>query len=372
MRAALATHADDFTRFICLGGEISWQGAEVQWSKARVHWPSMPTNSGIALRIGNFRGPFNAADANGQFIIKCAQEILAEARANAVIPAEFQIDFDCADSKLYGYAVWLREMRKQLGPIPLTITCLPSWLNQREFAHLLEQVDGYVLQVHAVTLPRGAAPINLCDPEQARNAVMRAAAYRKPFRVALPTYGCALYFDREKRFVNIRAESPPGLEWEEGTTVQRVQANPAEMAALVRSWQQRHSEYLQGIIWFRLPVSSDEFNWSWVTLEQVMAGTNPEAAVGVEHRVSGDGLIEIDVLNSGAADSATPTKVTVSWTNSSVIATDALNGYERSTATSSHIELHTLAPFNIKPSERRTIAWLRLTEPAKLSLQVSR
>jgi hypothetical protein len=49
--------------------------------------------------------------------------------ANQIVPRELQIDFDCAESKLDGYQVWVEAIKYKISPVPVTITALPSWLN---------------------------------------------------------------------------------------------------------------------------------------------------------------------------------------------------------------------------------------------------
>jgi len=34
---------------------------------------------------------------------------------------------------------------------------------------------------------------------------------------------------------------------------------------------------MRGVIWYRLPVASDKFNWPWPTLERVMRGERSAA-----------------------------------------------------------------------------------------------
>jgi len=55
--------------------------------------------------------------------------LLAEAKTNQLKVRGLQIDFDCAESKLESYRVWIEALRQHISPAPLTITALPSWLS---------------------------------------------------------------------------------------------------------------------------------------------------------------------------------------------------------------------------------------------------
>lgn len=83
------------------------------------------------------------------------------------------------------------------------ITALPAWLNQPAFKRLISAVDDYVLQVHSLERPNSPeAAFTICDPAAARRAVERAAQFAVPFRVALPTYGYAIAYDRQGHFID--------------------------------------------------------------------------------------------------------------------------------------------------------------------------
>ena len=79
----------------------------------------------------------------------------AASLAAGLQPAELQIDFDCAESALDEYRIWLEAMKEMIHPIPLTLTVLPCWLkHSRSFGRLVSVVDSYVLQVHSFEPPQ--------------------------------------------------------------------------------------------------------------------------------------------------------------------------------------------------------------------------
>ncbi|MCF7675839.1 MAG: DUF3142 domain-containing protein, partial [Akkermansiaceae bacterium] len=138
---------------VLLGGEMVWDGGKPSLIRASIPWESLASLQhapAIALRIAPFPGPFVRDDAAARLIVATAKSLLDEARQHGVEPSEFQLDFDCAQKKLAGYGIWLRELRAAIQPMRFVITTLPVWLGEPEFPVLLREVDGYVLQVHSV------------------------------------------------------------------------------------------------------------------------------------------------------------------------------------------------------------------------------
>ncbi len=177
---------------------------------------------GLALRIGCFSGPFAQTGQPIATLADVAAGLVNQARRHGMEPAELQIDFDCPESKLDGYAIWLRAIRQAVAPTPVSITALPSWLNHSSFNRLLTQAPRYVLQVHSLSRPSSTdrlAP--LCDVEAARGAVRKAARLGGAFLVALPTYGYQVAFDEHGKYLSISAEGP-SPRWPAGAAKQAV------------------------------------------------------------------------------------------------------------------------------------------------------
>jgi len=183
VREAVTQHATKFQSIVVLGAEVTWKDKQPQITRVAVNYESLRAAErpvGLALRIGPSAGPFRSNDAVAFALIKLARSLIAEATTNGVSLAELQLDFDCAESKLDGYRVWVETIRRQIPPVPLVITALPSWLKQPAFAKLAAASDGYILQVHSLERPRGFnAPFTLCDPAAAKR---RGARARVPSR----------------------------------------------------------------------------------------------------------------------------------------------------------------------------------------------
>src|ERR1035441_535311 len=205
VRDAIVQHASQFSGLTVLSAEVSWKGKQPQLIRVPLDY-SVLTNApcpvGLAFRIGPCPALIATNETTPAFLAEVAASLIAEARSHRLAPRELQIDFDCAESKLDGYRAWVEAFRRKVAPLPVSITALPSWLDQPAFNRLAAAAEGYVLQVHSLQRPRALdAPFPLCDPASARRAVERAAQVGIPFRVALPTYGYLTAFDAGGRFV---------------------------------------------------------------------------------------------------------------------------------------------------------------------------
>ena len=299
VRKAVEQHGTNFSAFAVLKAEVSWKDKQPQVTRMAVDYATLAKTQrpvGIALRIGPYAGPFagapstasasserpsqraesvlGAPSAPGEtitsFLCDLAAALVAQARTNHVNLSELQIDFDCAESKLDGYRVWVEAIQHRVAPLPVTITALPSWLDSNAFKRLAAVTTNYVLQVHSVARPKSFdAPFTLCDPRAAKRAVERAGRIGIPFRVALPTYGYTLAFDAGGKFIGLSAEGPRP-NWPTNAQIREVASNPIELAVLVQDWTARRPAAMRGVIWYRLPVTTDHHNWNWPTLQRVM------------------------------------------------------------------------------------------------------
>ncbi len=353
---------------------LTFCGFAVDWQTLRGTGAAV----GAAVRIGAYSGDFRESAGA---IAKIVRELIDEAAAQNVPLAEVQIDFDAAASKLAGYRVWLAAAQAQSAGVPVTITALPSWLDAAGFADLAHLANNYVLQVHGLDRPRTAAePVALCDPAAARRAVEKAARLGVPFRVALPTYGYIMAFERNSdgspgRFTGLMAENAPDG-WGEGAgkELRVVEANAGELADLVRTWFAAGGRpaAMTGVIWYRLPVAGDQLNWRWQTLSAVMAGRQPAPAnVTVEVRPTPEGAREIVLCNGGESDAREIPRITVRWKNATLLAADSLAGCDMS-RTADTLQFTSGAAWNqrLHAGEQRVIGWVRLNQNATAEQEV--
>lgn len=374
---AITAHAAAFQTAVVLAAEVSWEksvaGRAPTPRTVRVvpAWSALRTvpRIGLALRVNAYSGAFVRDDVTAKYLTALARELIADATAHGIAVTEFQIDFDAATSKLAGYRTWLEALRPAIAPVPLAFTALPSWLDAREFPALARSTDRYVLQVHSLARPSSVdAPFTLCDPAAAQSAIAHAARIGVPFRVALPTYGYALAFDRLGHFAGLSAEGPRA-EWGDGFTIREIHADPVALATLVRALTADHPAALTGLIWYRLPTADDRLNWSWPTLAAVREGREPAAHLRTETRTTADGLSEFVLVNDGDGDFSGPAHLTVRWHEARRLGADALGAFTiaREDAASLHFSVPTC---HVAAGTRQPVGWLRLTS-AKISPDVS-
>ena len=368
---AISRFGTNFTAVVALNAEVTWQNGGPSLTHVPIDWGGLRAQGravGLALRVGPFAGPGRVEDGPGRSLVRIAQSLVAEARTNHVSVSELQIDFDCAESGLDAYRVWVAGVRAAIRPIPLTITTLPSWLKHAAFTRLVAATDGFVLQVHSLEHPEGAgAGFSLCNPRLARQAVERAARVGIPFRVALPTYGYVLAFDPAGKFVGLSAEGPARA-WPADSLAREVRAQPEDMAGLVREWTRDRPRTLRGLIWYRLPVAGDRLNWSWPTLASVMAGKVPLAKLRYQLQQPQPGLAEIELINDGDGDYEGAIQLKARWSDARLIASDAWIGVRATDERSDSLrfEARTL---RLPAGEQRSLGWLRLDKETDVHIE---
>jgi len=369
VRDAIHLYGSQFDRLVALKAEVSWKSGQPQLVRVLIDYETLRTahtSVGFALRIGPYPGPFSSDDSASRFLSELAAASIAEAKANQLALTELQIDFDCAESKLDGYRIWVEALRQKISPLPLVITALPAWLNQPAFKRLIAAVDGYVLQVHSLERPKSPdAPFKICDPAAAQRAVERAAQLGSPFRVALPTYGYVIAYDRQGHFIGLSAEGPR-KSWPEDAQLREVQTNPKEVAELVQGWSTNRPAALKAIIWYRLPISEDTLNLRWPTLAAMMAGRSPRESLRVETRRVESGLVEVSLENNGELDLSSRLAIEVRWSREGgmrLVAGDGLRGFELVEGGPATVQLQTKSqPCRLPAGEKQVIGWLRFNE----------
>ena len=358
-------------RLVILGAEIRWEGGVANTIRANIQWDALKNSAkpcSIALRIAPFEGPFTEDDVHARAIVAVAKSLLDEARAHHVELAEFQIDFDCGQKKLAGYRTWLHALRPVVSPLRLTITTLPSWLDEAEFPELLGDVDGYVLQVHSVPTAQESGHADLCDTVLARKWVEKASKLGKPFSVALPTYWCVAGYDPAGKLLGVAMDSVQPS-WPQGTQVLEFGTDADALAALVNEWLQARPAGLQELLWYRVPVATDMRNWRWPTLSAVMAGRKP--ARKIEAVSEGGNPTDISIVNTGEADGQLDCSVVVTWSSGALVASDALPGWRLSVENDRAV--FTMEPgsgLRLSPGGKRPIGWLRHDQITTIRLQV--
>ncbi len=353
-----------------LAAEVSWRGGRAEPVYSEIDYSSALLRGcgrvALVLRAGPFSGPFDAGAPACVSLRGVLREVLRRARAGGLEPAELQVDFDCAEARLAGYAEWLRALRADCGGLPLHFTALPSWLGRPAMEGLAASADGFVLQVHALEKPSSPGAISpLCEPERALGWVRRAGALGRPFRVALPTYGYLLAFSSEGRLLGFTGGSRLPS-WPADALLRELRAAEAALAELARRLRADHPDSCVGLLWFRLPAAGDALNWRWPALAEVLRGGGPAALPRVKCIRKSDTTWELVLSNAGTASCVPPAEFTVSWpAGLRVAGADALGGATLRLVPGTRRALFTLparegAPLRLDPGRSLTLGWLRL------------
>jgi hypothetical protein len=369
-------HGTAFSNIVALAAEVNWNKGKPQI----VHVPldlgtlaSIKKPVGLALRIGPFSGSFATNDSVADLLSSLASSLVFQAKSNKIDLSELQLDFDCAESKLDGYRMWVEMIRKRIAPVALTITALPSWLKQSAFPKLIAATDGYILQVHSLEKPKAFdLPFTLCDTNAALAAALKASGFGVPFRVALPTYGYLVAFASNGQFVGLSAEGP-ARNWPASAKLREVRSNPLEIAALAQNLASNRLPMLRGLIWYRLPTIVDNLNWRWPTLGAIVALQLPHESVRAQSRRVEAGLVQISLVNDGELDISSRLAVGIHWQDARLVAGDGLRGFElvEGEPFTAKFQTGTQAS-RLFAGEARTIGWLRFNKDVEVQLELEK
>lgn len=373
VRRAVLDQSPAFTRLVVLKAEVTWRKPQPQLAQAPVDYTLLARSGrpvGVALRVGPYTGTFDSTRPAGIYLANLAEKIVAEAARAGTTLSEFQIDFDCASSKLEDYRQWVNLIRGKIAPVPLVITALPAWLNEPAFRPLAKAADGFVLQVHSFERPRDLdTPFTLCDPAAARQAVAQAARLGVPFRAALPTYGYVVAFDSKGKFIGLSAEGP-ARNWPAGARLKQIRADPLALARLALDWSADPPPNLTGIIWYRLPVPGDILNWRWPTLNAIVHRRVPRKSVRANlHRIE-PGLVEIRLANDGELDISSPVALQTRWHDSRLIAGDGLRGFQMTASDRNSARFEAAADYRLAAGESQVVGWLRFDKDCEANLEL--
>jgi hypothetical protein len=371
-------YGPSFSNLVALAAEVSWKRGLPEVARVPVDYTALGATRraiGLALRVG----PPPASGVKGsalRWLAGLAADLVLEAKTNGIALRELQLDHDCAESKLSTYSVWVSAIRKAIAPVPLVITVLPSWMKQAEFRSLVAASDGYILQVHSLQRPKSyETPFTLCDPAAALAYVQKASTFGIPFRVALPTYGYVLAFATNGQFVGLSAEGTP-KSWPADAKLREARSDPIAMSQLAQTWATARPVGMQGLIWYRLPVIVDNFNWRWPTLRAIVASRLPRESVRAQSRRVEAGLTEISLVNDGELDISSRLAVQVRWSREGgtrLIAGDGLRGFElvEEDASTARFQTRTL-PRRLSAGEQWTIGWLRFQKNVEVQLEIKK
>ncbi len=368
-----AKHADSskLDSLILFGAEIVWDHGKPKPVRCSIDWPTvrgLQKPVSIAMRIAPFPGPFAEHDAITQTLTDTASSLLTKLNEEHIPCAEFQLDFDCAQKKLAGYALWLKTLRAAIKPTRFVITTLPTWLDEPEFTKLLNHTDSYVLQVHSVPPSRPAAHAFICEPDRARSWVRKAATIGHPFDVALSTYSAVVGYDETGKLRGIALDAAQPS-WPAGTHLMHLDSDAEALSALASEWRSAHPSLMRGLLWYRLPVATDQRNWRSRTFDAVVEGRPLKHQLTAQ--ITEGPPNDLTLINEGDLDEDFTGQIIVQWPNDPPEASDALPGW------SLHLQDHQAIfqpkqASRLQPGAKRSIGWLRFQQRASLHVEVTR
>jgi hypothetical protein len=370
VKNALSEVPEKIRALTVLGGEITWTRAGKNaryWPiKIQSNWLTLSKRPvTVALRVGAYSGSFKRTSEGTKFLLGSLKELMKKTKNKGLRVVGIQIDFDCGSSKLDGYRNWLKLLRNELSSTELSITTLPTWLQERAFGRLVRAVDYYVLQVHSFERPRDSGrSLATCHSNFAVTWAEQAAAFERPFFVALPSYSYIVHFDRTGRFRSLSADGA-GRRAPVGGRSRFVRSNSESLAALVRVWTRSRPAHFKGLIWYRLPISRDRMNWPAETFKAVINGCVPKSELILQIKERKSGLWELFLSNKGEREESVFPNVNLTWADGRIVASDLLCGYRWGTR---NIQDARLRPgeqvkrdWVLRPGERHLIAWLRMS-----------
>jgi hypothetical protein len=266
-------------------GEMENRSGHWQWKAPPIKPPTLTKELRIvpAIRLSMFvKQPFDDA-ATAELI----------ARIRAVAPDEVQLDTDCPDRLLADFASALKKIHAQVHW--LSLTALESWCRKPEWEQLQSSVDEMTPMFYDVAVDPpvigGATPLPLADPAKIEAEIAEWKSCKIPWRAGLPLFSRLTLYDgntglsrghiRDWSWDDLcfsRAFSTVGTT-RLGTTLLRadesvlVATTPVrkndtigvrwpDRAALAKAVDLAKAAGAAGVVFFRLPDSTDPSGWS--------------------------------------------------------------------------------------------------------------
>ena len=134
---SIATISDETEHFTVLCGDLKFQDDKPVIGTININWSYLTeteTSTTLAFRISTEAGTLLQKDSIAITVDAIYQTItkaINGAPANQVVGVQF--DYDCPTSKLNTYASFLKLFKAKVPDLEISITALPTWLNDRQF-----------------------------------------------------------------------------------------------------------------------------------------------------------------------------------------------------------------------------------------------
>jgi len=356
--------------YTILSGDLKYTNSSPKINSIPIRWSYM-INSNLKVTLAFRMDTASSAllkDDNIYAVVDAAEELLRsailKAPQNTVIG--IQVDYDCPTSKLGDYIRFIRLFKKRFPKTPISITALPTWLNSSDFAPLAKETSYFVLQLHSFRVPKSVnTASSIFEEDKAKTYLKKAVNIKHPFYISLPTYGYEVAYTEDGKFLGLRAEGAQHLIGE-GIKHKIVMTEPEDIVSFLKYTKSEKFKHLKGILWFRLPLKTDEFNWDISTLVDVLNERMPKADFQADIIETAKGLSEIYVYNKGTKNIWTPVSFRIYWDRKDMPLSDITQQYKIVSKNSNSILVEGPAP---KAAQRIYVGWFRNNK--KDSLKIS-
>ena len=243
----------------------------------------------------------------------------------------------------------------------ISITALPTWLENSDFKELAQATSYYVLQLHSFELPKDTEQASKIFPDD--NALYyteKASNLKHPYYVSLPTYGYEVAFTKTGDFIGLRAENMPVV-WGQDVEHKVVISDPGIIITFIQEIEKHKPKNLLGFYWFRIPLKSDEFNWDMKTLKSVLLAKKPVIKFKLDSVSSKDGLCEIYLVNVGEQNIYREVSFNINWSEDNTPLYDLMGKFHE-IKIEEGIKISGPAPY---AGQKILVAWFRSFDKEK-------
>ncbi|TGO02825.1 hypothetical protein PN36_18445 [Candidatus Thiomargarita nelsonii] len=362
-QAGIARAVEYANGFMILAGEFDLKEKRLNFRRVHIKWDTLSTPRISVTLVFRIRTPISSFLSAGQikkvgtFLNDRFNKIIKEAHNKGVQVVGIQLDYDCPTSKLTDYRKLLAYVMTHHPKWIWSITTLPTWSSHADFKKLVASLNYFVLQVYTFERPQQLGDdLAIVHTTQVYDYIKQVSEIKTPYYLALPTYGYAVIFDESGRFVGLEAETP-SHQWPPTYAIKEVMSQPTDILPIVTKLKAYPPKGMLGIVWFRLPIDGDMYNWSWPTLRAVMAGKLPTITFQVEVRKVHDSLYEVWVKNPEKSGYFGRIDIIIKQTECRIVAKDTLRGFSERVSDRVHI-LTGKVP---APNEQAMVTWYNVT-----------
>lgn len=258
-----------------------------------------------------------------------------------------QLDLDYPTRLLPRYGETIRRLREKLPPATIiSVTGLPTWMNNPEISKVLDAVDLWTPQLYGAEIPtRIDKPIPISSTGDIRRWLGKIRKLNKPFYAGLAAYGYTILYDRSGDLVSLRGDidlssilSSVSLEFvrqenlggnvryifrarsdlvldslviAKGESLVFDTLSPASLREAARAVREEAGDRLLGICVFRLPTADDRTNLRLGEIVDALRDRPMTSDVGVSVEKASDRKFTLSAVNHGSASSLAQNALTI-------------------------------------------------------------